>query len=129
MKTSVRVVAAFCLLSVGLIACSPVAPTGASMSPAVVASADSVGTELVAEACDDTTWSGCVKTMHAALELMAGKLIVVCEYPDGHGGVEAIEHEQDAEGACDAASWSSETPPPGASSVAPGRVVTVVQLP
>ena len=92
-------------------------------------SADDAGEELVAAACAATTYSNCVKTMSAALDIFAGKLVVVCEYGDGQGGVLAIERREDAEGACSPGVSTTETPPPGSSSVPPGRVVTVVQLP
>jgi hypothetical protein len=68
--------------------------------------------------------------MTAALDLMAGELIVVCETGGGEGYVARIEDEDDAEAACSPGLFP-ETPPPGGSEDKgpPGRVVRVVQLP
>ena len=66
--------------------------------------------------------------MTAALDLLAGKLVAVCDYGGSDGALEVIASEEAAAAACSAGTLS-ETPPPGASSVPPGRVVTVVQLP
>jgi hypothetical protein len=69
--------------------------------------------------------------MTAALDLMAGELVAVCEDADGStGGVQVIEDEADAEVAC-SPGLALDTPPPGGSGEpAPsGRVVRVVRLP
>ena len=126
MNTCLRAIAMGALLSVCLLACSPVAsPDLSSPASSVPASDDAA---MVASACADTTWRNCVKTMTAALDLLAGKLVAVCEYGGGDGGLEVIATAEAASVACSAGTLS-ETPPPGSSSVTPGRLVTVVQLP
>jgi hypothetical protein len=127
MKNCSRGFAMGALLSLCLLACSPVASPDLS-SPASSDPAADDDAALVASACADTVWRNCVKTMTAALDLLAGKLVAVCEYGGGDGGVEVISSAEAAAAACSAGT-SSETPPPGSSSVTPGRVVTVVQLP
>ncbi|HEX5579030.1 MAG TPA: hypothetical protein VFY43_05120 [Candidatus Limnocylindria bacterium] len=116
------------LLVVGLIACSPAASPGSS-EPSDAANPEDAGATLVEDACADAAFASCRTTMTAALDMFAGKLVVVCEYDDGQGGVQVIERREDADGACSPGTSSSETPPPGASSVAPGRVVAIVQIP
>ena len=129
MRIRSAVIGAVCLLAVCFLACSPSASPDMSSGVSSVPGAEADGNAaVVASACADTAWPNCVKTMTAALDLLAGKLVAVCEYGGTDGGLEVIASEEAAASACSAGTLS-ETPPPGASSVTPGRVVTVVQLP
>ena len=114
MRTRSSVFAVACLLCLSLLACSPIASPGswstASSVPTSDADADAA---LVASVCAKATWRNCVLTMTAALDLLAGKLVAVCVYGGGDGGLIVIAREEEAAVACS----------PG------GRVVTVVRIP
>src|SRR6187549_735284 len=103
MRTHSPSFAVFALLSVCLLACSPMPVASPELwsTASSLSSADDDGTPaLVADACADTSWRNCAKTMIAALDLLDGKLVAVCEYDGGDGGLEVIANDEAAAAAC-----------------------------
>lgn len=128
MRTRWSVVAAICLMAVSLLACSPAASQSPTSAAPNSASPDADAALIDSVCADATWWRNCVRTMTAALDMLAGELVALCQFDGEEGGLQVIHNEDEAATACSSGT-PSETPPPGAGSFPAGRVVRVIQLP